>query len=108
MCDECRSFVIFTRRPSVSEGASDADDLFNLADVLVATVDCVTHSGNGGKDGLVGGSVVSDGDGCLGPSEWGVNRGTMMWNFWYGGWYVFLVRVVEFTGRLVWVWEVVV
>ena len=107
LCDECRSFFVFAGRPSVSEGASDADDLFNLADVRVATVDCVTYSSNGGEDGLVGGGVVGDGDSCLGSSERGVNCGTTTWNFWYGGRYVFLVRVVEFTGGLVWMWEVV-
>ena len=105
--DECRSFVVFAGRPSVSEGASDANDLFDLANVRVATVDCITHSGNGGEDGLVGGGVVCDGDGCLSSSERGVNRGTTIWNFWYGGWYVFLVGVIEFTGGFVWMWEVV-
>ena len=83
--DECRSFVIFAGRPSVSEGASNADDLFNLADVRVATVDCVTYSGNGGEDGLVGGGVVGNGDSCLGPPERGVNCGTTTWTSGTGG-----------------------
>ena len=91
LCDERCSLVIFAGRPSVSEGTSDANDLFNLADVRVATVDCITHSGNGGEDGLVGDGVIGDGNGRLGSSERGVNRGTTTWNFWYGGWYVFLV-----------------
>ena len=43
----------------------------------------------------------------MGPPKWGVNCGTTTWNFWYGGWYIFLVGVVEFTGGFVWVWEVV-
>ena len=58
MGDECCRFIIFAERPSVSEGASDSDDLFNPRDVRVATVDCITHSGDGGEDGLVGGSVL--------------------------------------------------
>ena len=89
--DECCSFVIFAGRPSVSEGASDADDLFDLADVHFAMVDGIMHSGDGGEDGLVGGSVVCKGDGCLNPSKWCAKGGTTTWNFWYGGWYVFLV-----------------
>ena len=83
--DECCSFVIFAGRPSVSEGASDADDLFNLADVRVAMVDGITHSGNGGEDGLVGSGVVCDRDGCLCSTKWCSNGGIMTWNFWYGG-----------------------
>ena len=89
--DECCSFLIFAGRPSVSEGASDADDLFNLADVRVATVDGITHSGDGGEDHLVSGEVVCDGDGCLSSTEWRSNGGMTTGNFWYGGWYVFLV-----------------
>ena len=92
----------------MSEGASDANNLFDLADICVAMVDGVTYSGNGGEDGLVGGGIVGDGDGRLCSSEWGVNRGTTTWNFLYGGWYVLLVGVVELTGGFVWVWEVVV
>ena len=104
--DECCSFVIFAGRPSVTEGASDSNDLFNLADVRVAVVDGITDSGDGGEDCLIGGGIIRDGDGCLGSSEWCVNGGTTTWNFWYGGWYVFLVGVVEFTGGFVWVREV--
>ena len=74
--DECCSFVIFAGRPLVSEGASDANDLFDLADVRVATVDCVTHSGDGSEDCLVGIGVVCDGDGCLGSTKWCWNGGT--------------------------------
>ena len=91
LCDKCRSFVIFTGRPSVSEGASDVDDLFNLADVLVASVDGIMYSGDGGEDCLIDGGVVCDRDCCLGPPEWCLNGGITTWNFWYGGRYVFLV-----------------
>ena len=73
------------------EGASDSYGLFNLADVRVAVVDGITNSGDGGEDGLIGGGIVCDGDGCLGSSERCVNGGTTTWNFLYGGWYVFLV-----------------
>ena len=106
--DECCSFVIFAGHPLVSEGSSNADDLFNLADIHFAVVDGVSYSSDGGEDGLVGSGVVGDGDGCLGPTEWRVNCGTTTWNFLYRGWYVFLVGVVEFTGGLVWMWEVFV
>ena len=58
LCDECHCFIIFAGRPSVSEGASDADDLFNLADVRVTMVDGVTHSSDGSEDSLIGGGVV--------------------------------------------------
>ena len=93
----------------MSEGASDADDLFNLADLHLAVVDCITYSGDGAEDCLIGSGVVCDGDGCLGSSEWCANGGMTTWNFWYGGRYVFLVRVVELTGSgLIRVWEVTV
>ena len=58
LCDECCSFFIFAGRSSVSEGASDANDLFDLADVRVAVVDGVAYSGNSGEYCLVGGGVV--------------------------------------------------
>ena len=90
-CDECRSFVIFAGHPSVSEGASGVDDLFNLANVHVTMVDGIAHSGDGSKDCLVSGGVVCDRDGCLGSPEWRSNGGMTTWNFWYGGRYVFLV-----------------
>ena len=106
--DECCSFVIFAGRSSVSEGASDANDLFDLADIRFAVVDGVLDPSDGGEDGLVGSGVVGDGDGSLGSSKWRANGGTTTWNFWYGGWYVFLIGVIEFTGGLIWVWEVVV
>ena len=108
LCDECCSFVIFAGRPSVTEGASDSDDLFNLADVRIAMVDGITYSGDGGEDRLIGGGVVRNGDGCLGSSKWCVNGGTTTWNFLYGGWYVFLVGVIELAGGFVWVREVFV
>ena len=75
----------------MSEGASDPDDLFNPRDVRVATVDCVTYSGDGGEDGLIRDSVFRERDGCLGSSEWCANGGTNMWNCVYGGCDVFLV-----------------
>ena len=90
------------------EGASNSDDLFNLADVCVAVVDGIMYSGDGGEDCLVGGGIVCDGDGCLGSPEWCVNGGTTTWNFLYGGWYVFLVGVVELTVGFIWVREVFV
>ena len=108
LCDECRSFIIFAGRPSVTEGASDSDDLFNLADVCVAAVDGITHSGDGGEDCLIGDGIICDGDGCLGSSKRCVNGGTTTWNFLYGGWYVLLVGVVELAGGFVWVREVFV
>ena len=91
------------------EGASNADDLFDLADVRVAVVDSVTHLGDGSKYCLIGGGVICERDGRLCSSEWCANVGTTTWNFWYGGRYIFLVRVVELTGGgLVRVWEVAV
>ena len=106
--DECCSFVIFAGCSSVTEGASDSNDLFNLADVRVAVVDGITYSGDGGEDCLIGGGIVCDGDSCLGSSKWRVNGGTTTWNFLYGGRYVFLVGVVELTGGFVRVREVFV
>ena len=91
LCDECRSFFIFAGRPSMSEGASDANDLFDLADVRVAMVDGVSYSGDGGEYCLVGSGVICKGDGRLSSSKRCTNGGTTAWNFWYGGWYVFLV-----------------
>ena len=41
---------------------TDSNDLFNLFDVCVAVVDCVTHSSDGGEDGLIGGDVVGEPD----------------------------------------------
>ena len=49
----------------MSERVSNSDDLFNLPNVHVATVDVVTHSSDGGDDGLVGSRVVSEGDALL-------------------------------------------
>ena len=106
-CDECCSFVIFVGRASVSESSADLDDLFNLFDVRVATVDVVTHSSDGGQEGLVGSGVVSERDRVPGTAEWRgcLNGGIRTWNCWRG-WYVFLVRVVEvFRGGFVWVRE---
>ena len=64
------------------EGATDSNDLFDLLDVRVATVDVVTYSGNGGKEGLVGGSVVSKWDGVSGSAKrrWCLNGGIRTWN----------------------------
>ena len=107
--DERRSFIIFTGRPSVLEGLSDSNDLFNLPNVCVATVNVVSNSSDGGKEGLIGVGVVSEGDSCLCSSEWCTNSGTSTWNCWYGGCNVFLVRVIELTrGGLIGVWEVAV
>ena len=54
----------------MSKSSADSDDLFNLLDVRVTTVDVVTHSSDGGQEGLVGGDVVSEWDGVSGSSEW--------------------------------------
>ena len=91
LCNEGCSFVIFAGCPLVSEGASNSDDLFNLADVRLAVVDGVAYSGNGGEDCLIGGRVICERDGRLSSSKWCTNGGTTTWNFWYGGRYVFLV-----------------
>ena len=93
----------------MSEGTSDADDLFNLADICVAVVDGIMYSGDGSENGLVGGSVVCKGDGCLSSPEWCSNGGTRTWNGWYGGRHVFLVKVIELAGgRFIRMWEVLV
>ena len=92
----------------MSEGSTDSNDLFNLFDIRVATVDVITHSSDGGKKGLVGGDIVSEGDGMSGAAErrWCLNGGIRSWNCWCWWWYVFLVGVVEFAGsRFVRVWE---
>ena len=75
----------------MSEGTSDSDDLFNPRDVCVTTVDCITYSGNGGKDGLIRSGVFRERDSYLGSSEWCVNGGTSTWNCLYGGCDVLLV-----------------
>ena len=54
----------------MSESSADSNDLFNLLDVRVATVDVVTHSSDGGQEGLVGGDVVSEWDGVSGSAKW--------------------------------------
>ena len=54
----------------MSEGASDLDDLFNLPDTRVTTVDVVMNSGDGGHDSSVGSGVICEGDSRLHPSEW--------------------------------------
>ena len=90
------------------EGSTDLNDLFNLLNVRVAMVDVVMHSSDGGEKGLIGGDIVSEGDGVSGAAErwWCLNRGIRMWNCWCGWQYVFLVGVVEFAGSgFVWVWE---
>ena len=76
-------FFIFAGCPLVSEGSSDVsnvNDLFDLSDIRVATVDVVTHSSDGSQEGLVGSGVIREGDGCLCSSEWCTNGGTTMWN----------------------------
>ena len=92
----------------MSEGATDSNNLFNLFNVCVATVDVVSYSGDGGKKGLVGGDIVSEGDGMFGVAKrwWCLNGGIRTWNCWCGWWYVFLIGVIELAGsRFVWVWE---
>ena len=61
----------------MSEGSTDPNDLFNLLNIRVATVDVVTHSSDGGKEGLVGGGVVSERDGVSGSAkrQWCLNGG---------------------------------
>ena len=90
------------------EGATDSNDLFNLFNIRVATVDVVTYSGNGGEKGLVCGDVVGERDGVSSPTEqwWCLNGGIRTWNGWCGWLYVFLVGIVELArSGLVWVWE---
>ena len=87
------------------EGVTDLNDLFNLFDVHVAVVDCVAQSGDGGKDGLVGGGVVGELDrvSCSAEWWWCLNGGIRTWNCW---WDVFLVGVVKFFGSgFVWMGE---
>ena len=74
-CDEIHSFVIFAGHSSVSEGVSNLDDLFNLLDIHVATVDVVMYSSDSGEEGLVGGGIICEGDGHLGSPEWRANGG---------------------------------
>ena len=61
----------------MTEGSTNSNDLFNLLDVHVATVNIVTHSSDGGKKGLIGGDIVSEGDGVSGAAErwWCLNGG---------------------------------
>ena len=93
----------------MSEGVSDLNDLFDLPDVCVATVDVVSYSGDGSEECLVGIGVISEGDGCLCSPKWCANGGITTWNSLYGGCDVFLVRVIELTGGgLIWMWEVAV
>ena len=44
---------------------TDLNDLFNLFDVRVTTVDVVTYSGDGGKEGLVVAASSVNGMECL-------------------------------------------
>ena len=85
------------------EGSTDSNDLFNLRDIRITVVSGVSYSGDGGKDGLIGGNVVGELDGVSGTTEgwWCLNGGIRMWNNWQD---VFLVRVVIFGG-FVWVRE---
>ena len=96
----------------MSLGLSNLNDLFDLANIRVATVDVVMNSCDGGDDSMIGSQVVSEGDGLLHPAEWcvdGLYGGTNTWNCWYGGCNVFLVRVIELTGGgLIRVQEVIV
>ena len=54
----------------MSESLANPDDLFDLLDVRVATVDVITYSSDGGQEGLVGGDVVSEWDGVSGSAKW--------------------------------------
>ena len=84
------------------------NDLFNLFDVRVAMVGVVTHPNDGGKEGLVGGGVISERDGVSGSAKrrWCLNGGIRTWNGRHGWGYVFLVGAIEFAGSgLIWVWE---
>ena len=112
LCNKGCCFIIFTGHPPVSEGMSDSNDLFDLADVHVTTVNIVVNSGNGGDDGLVDGGVVGEWDSLLHSAEWcmdSLNWGTSTWNCWYGGCNIFLIGVIELTGGgLVGVWEVAI
>ena len=58
------------------------NDLFDLFDVRVATVDVVAYSSDGGKEGLVGGDVISEWDGVPGSAKrwWCLNGGIRTWN----------------------------
>ena len=51
------------------EVAADSNNLFNLFDIHVATVDVVTYSGDGGKKGLVSGNIVCEGNGVSGTAK---------------------------------------
>ena len=100
--EQCCFFVV-TGSPSVLESPADSDDLFNLELVRTATVDVVSYSCEGGEEGLVDRLIVGEWDSCLHSTEWlRLNWGACM----YGWRYVFLVRVIEFTGSgFVWVRE---
>ena len=87
------------------ESSTDSNDLFNLFDVHVAVVDCVTHSSDGGEDCLVSCDVVRELDGvsCSAERWWCLNRGIRTWNCW---WVVLFVGVVELFGSgFVWMGE---
>ena len=86
------------------EGSAKSNDLFNLCDVCVTVVNSVSHSSDGGEDGLICDDVVSELDGVLGMAKWWwcLNGGMRTQNWWY----VFLIRVVELVrSGLVWVRE---
>ena len=76
------------------ECSTDPNDLFNMLDIHVTTVDVVTHSSNGGEESLGGGDVICEGDGMSGAAEWRwcLNGGTSMWNCWRD---VFLIGIVK-------------
>ena len=84
LCNKSCHLAIFAGHPSVSEGMSDSNDLFNLADVHVTMVDIVTNSGDGGNNGTVSGGVIGEWNCCLHPAEC-LNGGTSTWNHWYRG-----------------------
>ena len=75
LCYKSRRFFIFTGCPLVSEGVRDLNNLFNLANVLVAMFNVVVDSCDGGHNCSVGGGIASEGDGCLHPAKWCANGG---------------------------------
>ena len=66
----------------MSECSTDLNDLFNLLDVNVATVDVVTYSSDGSKEGLISGDIIGEGDGMSGATEWRwhLTGGIRTWN----------------------------
>ena len=108
LCNKSCHFVIFAGHPLVLEGATNHNNLFNLGDICVTTVDAVTNSSDGGEEGMVGAGVICEWDRCLRPTErLCLYRGMSTWNGRYGWRNILLVGVIEFAGSwFVGVWEV--